>query len=370
MSKIRGKSHSVDLENLPVYGDLLKLYRLPAHGTIMEAGKLYEELHALEHRMLTLYASYVLAQNGFNVEMWIGEDIMGVTGEAIYTTTYKDADWVKDWHLFEPMEEGTLYLDWEVYYKNEQQNRLKIIFVTMFLQSSHFGKDGKLHTLDVAESLFEKCDGTCSSYILVHPKLARQHKKAFVEAKEKMKEIAGQDLLLSTGEFTVKFIPEKEKRQIIEENWRSLRAKIIENLQKKWPILIFATRAQQILDVDERIRKSRIKYNIHSFEDAIKDAGVACESLLQILYAIHISKGPAEELEFYELLCASRDFLSEEFGALMYQDLDFIRIWRNNVVHPRRKKPDAAITLQVIAKAELFNELFKKKIYEQNLWSQ
>ena len=128
MSKTRGKSHSLGLENLPVYGDLLKLYRLPAHGTIMEAGKLYEELHALEHRMLTLYASYVLAHNGFNVEMWTDEEAREVSGEATYTTTYKDADWVKDWHLFEPLEEETFYLDWEVYYKNEQQKRLKIVF--------------------------------------------------------------------------------------------------------------------------------------------------------------------------------------------------------------------------------------------------
>ena len=35
---------SFRLEKLPVYGDLLKLYTLPAQGTIIESGELYEEL--------------------------------------------------------------------------------------------------------------------------------------------------------------------------------------------------------------------------------------------------------------------------------------------------------------------------------------
>jgi len=356
------KTDSSLLGKLHVYGDLLKMYTLPAHGTIFEAGKLYEGLHALEHRILTLYASYVLAHSGFYVELWTSKDFVESYGEAVYTTKYKDDDWIKDVDLFE--QEDVSYFTWEWDYENERQQRLKIIFISMFCSSSSLGADGKLHHLDVAETLLEKFDKSCSNYVLVHPKLSRQDKEAFMEAKEKMKQIAGQDLILSTGEFVSKFIPDKKKRYIIEENWKSLRKRVIQNLQEKQPILIRAIHNEQLSDINERIRESRIKYETRSFGDAIKDAGVACESLLQVLYLAYISKKPVEELGFNDLLNSLREVLLEQFGSSILQDLDFIRMWRNNVVHAGREKPDSAITLQVITRAELFNELFKKKIFE------
>lgn len=39
------------------------------------------------------------------------------------------------------------------------------------------------------------------------------------------------------------------------------------------------------------------------FEDAIKDAGIACESLLQILYSVYISGASEDEISFYDLQC-------------------------------------------------------------------
>lgn len=357
------KSDSIGLGELHVYGDLLKLYTLPAHGTIIEAGKFYEELHALEHRILTLYASYVLAHSGFYVELWTSKDFVEGYGKAVYTTKCNESDWIEDWDLFEPQEDG-FYFEWDVYYKNERQERLKVIFVTLFMTETN-ARTGI--TLDEVGYLLKKFDRSCSNYVLVHPKLARQDKKRFMKVKEKIKQKVGQDLILSTGEFVAKFIANHERRHMIEENWNSLRERIVQNLQKKWPILIGATHEQQLSDANERIREARIKYETRSFGDAIKDAGVACESLLQILYSVYVPKTPVEELNFYDLLCALKEFLSEEFGSSIYQDLDFVRIWRNNVVHAGREKPDSAITLQVITRAELFNKLFKKKIFERNL---
>lgn len=349
--------------NLHVYGDLLKLYTLPVRATIMEVGHLYREIQTLELKMLTLYASYVLAHSGFYVELWTSEDYVEAYGEAFYTTKYKESDWIKDLDLFEP-EEDVFHIEWEMDYENEQQERLRVIFVNEFV-SKLDARTGI--TSDEAEYLLEKFDKSCSNYVLVHPKLSRQDKKTFMKVKEEMKRIVGQDIILSTGEFVAKFIPNTDKRHIIEENWKSLRKKIVQNLQKKWPILIFATHEQQLSDVNEQIRTSRIKYETRSFGDAIKDAGVACEGLLQILYSVYISrnrKKSTAELEFYDLLCSLKEVLNEDFGSNIWQDLDFIRIWRNNVVHPGKEKPDGAITLQVITKAELFNELFKKKIFE------
>jgi hypothetical protein len=353
------------LEKLHVYGDLLKLYMLPVHATIIEVGNLYREIQALESKMLTLYASYVLAHCGFYVELFASEDVVEAGLEPLHTTKFKDDEWIKNLDFFEPSEEDTFKFEWEVYYKNERQEKLKVVFITLFIAEA--GLSGI--ELDEVGHLLKKFDKSCSNYALVHPKLSRQSKKTFMQAKEKMIKNVGQDLILSTGEFVAKLIPDNEKRHLIEENWNSLREKIVKDLRKKWPILIFAADAQQISETSELIRKSRIKYETHSFEDAIKDAGIACESLLQILYSVYVSKKTTEELEFYELLCALKEVLAEKFGSNIYQDLDFVRTWRNNVVHPKREKPDEAITLQVVTRAELFNELFKKKIFERNLRS-
>ena len=360
MANCDKKSDHRGLKKLDVYGDLLEFYKLPVRATIIEVGKLYQELQALETRILTLYTSYVLAHSGFNVEVWTSKDFVEGSGEALYTTEFQDADWIENLDLFEPLEQvAGFYPHWEMYYKNGRQERLKIIFVASFMIEI----DALTGTeLNEVEYLLKKFDRSCSNYVLIDPKLSRQNKKAFKQAKEKMKQYEGDDLILSTGEFTVKFIHDNEKRHIIEANWKSLREKIVENLQKKWPILIFSTNAKQLSDVDERIRNSRIKYETNSFEDAIKDAGVACEGLLQILHSVYLSKKTAEKLEFYDLLCALEEVIAGEFGSNIYRDLDFIRTWRNNVVHPGREKPDGTITLQVITRARLFNELFKKKI--------
>lgn len=312
--------------------------------------------------MLTLYASYVLAHCGFYVEKLASEDWVAGFGEALYTTKFKDVDWIENLDIFEPSEEEAFGFEWETFYENERHEKLKLIFITLVI--TEWGSTG--NELDEVAHYLKLFDKSCSNYIIVHPRLSRQATKTFKEAKEKMKQRLGQDIILSTGEFVSKIIPNEQKRHVAEENWNSLREKIVENLQKKWSILIYATYAQQLSDAMDQIRKSKVKYETYNFEDAIKDAGIACESLLQILHSVYISKKTAKELEFYDLLCALKDVLTEKFGSNIYQDLDFIRIWRNNVVHPGREKPDSATTLQVVTKAELFNELFKKKIFERD----
>ena len=46
-----------------------------------------------------------------------------------------------------------------------------------------------------------------------------------------------------------------------------------------------------------------------------------------------------ETVQFYDLQCALRDSIIEEFGENAYNDLDMIREWRNEVVHFHITKP-------------------------------
>ena len=177
-----------------------------------------------------------------------------------------------------------------------------------------------------------------------------------------MKEYTGQEKLLSTGEFVSQILPNKEQRDITERGWVSLRDKLLGHLQEEWPILINALQGERLADVKERMYQSRLKYEMNNLEDAIKDAGVSCESLLQILHSVYGRKELSGEMVYHDFLCTLRDVIIEKFGEDVYKDLDLIREWRNNVVHPPVVKPDETTALRVVRKAELFFELFNKKV--------
>jgi hypothetical protein len=348
------------LENLHVYGDLLKLYALPIHASIAEAGRLCDEIRILDAQILTLYVSYVLAKVGFYVQLFAGEDF-AESGGRLYTTEFSDEDWLENLYLFRPMEDEP-DIQWDYCYENSKGEVLKIIFATIFISEVNF-RTGK--TSNEAEHLAKSFDESASNYVIAHPRLSRQAKEAFMRVKKQMKTMKGEDLVLSTGEFIARFIPDEQKRYIIEQNWNSLRSKILERLQKEWPIIILARNDQQISDIRERLHKSMVKYENREFDDAIKDVGVSCESLLQVLYSVYGSTRSNEDLGFNDLLTGLKSFIEEEFGENIYNDLNFIRDWRNIVVHPKQIKPDIAIAFQVISKADLFFKLFEMKIIKQ-----
>lgn len=97
----------VALENLHVYGDLLKLYDLPALGaSILEVGELHRKIQSLEVKLLTLYVSYILAQKGFYLEVWTAKDISPEIRR--YTTKFQDEEWIEHFEYFPP-EEYTIH---------------------------------------------------------------------------------------------------------------------------------------------------------------------------------------------------------------------------------------------------------------------
>lgn len=151
---------------------------------------------------------------------------------------------------------------------------------------------------------------------------------------------------------------------MIIEGWTSLREKILGKLKKKWPIIVLATHSKQISEISNLISRATHKYGLGElhFEDAVKDAGVACEGLLRIICDIYKPNILKEKPEFGDLLNILKDLISSEFGDNVYQDLDFIRFWRNKVVHHPIEKPDELTTFQVIERAKIFNELFQKWI--------
>lgn len=342
-----------DLENLHVYGDLLKLYSLPVHGEIAEIANLFNRIRSLDDRILTVYVSYVLGRAGFYAQALASGDFP----EKLHSHKFNDADWLENLILFEHVEEG-FEEDWEMYFENEKIEAMKILFTTVF-RSDVDPITGKS---DEATHLLKRFDDSVPNYVIVHPRLPRKTKQAFMRTKEHVKQRVGEDVCLSTGQFIARFIPDEAKRSVVEANWEVLRNKILGTLQKEWPILVHSIHDKQLADIRARLRKARLTYEWGTdLENAIKDAGVCCEGLLQILHAIYPKK-IEDKMEFNDLLCSLRDEIIEEFGDDIYNDLNLIREWRNKVLHPPVTRPDTQDALKVITKAELFHDLFHKKI--------
>jgi hypothetical protein len=349
------------LDDLHVYGNLLSLYSLRVDGQVGEINRLYDRIRSLDDRIFTLYVAYVLSRAGFSA-MHVVELDKDLQMKSLDTTKFEDHHWLEHLDSFEIVDEG--YRDeWVRYFENERNETIKVMFVTLL----HSEMDPTTKECDEATHLLQELQpGECGlNYVVVHPRLSRKAKETFIKTKRRMKQIIGKDIVLSTGEFASKFVPDENKRKMIETNWEVLREKLLNAFKKEWPIIVYSTNEQQLFEIRERLRKVRWKFEMrHDLEEAVRDAGLVCEGLLQILHSMY-PKDVKERMDFNELLCDLKETIVKDFGEDIYCDLDLIREWRNKVSHPPITVPNSRIALKIVTKAKLFHELFHEKLKEQ-----
>jgi len=349
------------LDNLHVYGNLLRLYSIVVSGKVGEISRLLDRIRALDDRILTLYVAYVLSRVGF-----AAQDVVEIDEDSQFidldTTTFEDHDWIEHLDSFEHDEEG--YRDeWEQHFINEKNETLRIVFINIL--RSEMDETSKVSDVTAHLLRLLRDNGFSSVYFILHPRLFRKAKKTVIKTKDKMKQILGKDIILSTGELISKFVSEENRRKIIEENWEALRTKILGNFQKHWPIVVLATNESLLSQIRESVRRARLKLEMkHELEDAVKNAGIACEGLLQILHSIYPTK-VRDKMTFSDLLGGLREVIIENFGDDIYHDLDLIRKWRNKVLHPPITAPDYQTTLKIVTKAELFSAIFDENLKKE-----
>jgi len=351
-----------------LYGNFSKLFDLEVQGNIEETGRLYGRLRDLDRSLFAGFISFILARVGY-----YSKTIFDVSGSK--TTDNTNEDWIDDIGLLimawaEELNDlkktiGELadtpllreHMTWNQYYENvESRDMMKIVFVSRMPLGFLVAKTEEEWL--VAGSI----DPSCKNYIVVHPATYREAKKKYPD---KLMELHGtlseeSVSLLSVDEFVGRFVSDTERKHILLENWCAIRDAVLESLHKEFPMLVYASKIQQLVQTGERLKASRREFEAGNLEHAIRDAGFACETLLSILYYREKGKEP-ENLTFNDLLSSVKEVIETEFGSLVYHDLEFIRDWRNVVSHPQKKAYtlDSNITLQVISRSEVFYELFK-----------
>jgi hypothetical protein len=163
---------------------------LPGSVSIAEAGRLYNELLLFERRLLTLYVSYVLAAAGFY-------DSVTAEVEGRYTTKFSDKDWVEILDFLPPSEDSSiLWKPWDWEYENERGEKLRVVFVKVLMEEYN-AKTGRSYSS--AEVLARYVSGNKDSVgkrniIVAHPLLSRKERKNFIETKEELQKLLGEDV--------------------------------------------------------------------------------------------------------------------------------------------------------------------------------
>jgi hypothetical protein len=342
------------LENLPVYGNFLTLYTLPAGGSIAEVGEICSNLKILDERIFALYVSYVLSKSGYYMAELLDPeaDSDGMPDPHFYTTKFKDEDWLElaD-YIFYAEEEGDRD-KFSITYENDKKEQLRVFFLNMI-----YSGDFELPTDFIPNG----------SYFVIHPRLFKKASESCQDFAETLRQETGCNIVLSTGQLADKFLRDKIKRQLVEANWESLRSKIYAEFQNKWKILVYSLQKDEIDASKSELQKAQQKLDSGiGLEDAALSAGIACEGFLRVLHSTKPNR-IKERMSYDEYLCDLTDLLTQEFGEDIVADLNLIREWRNSVAHAPRKIPDTRTTVKIVTRAKLFEKLFEDYIQRNSL---
>lgn len=374
--------NSSDVESL-IFGDLLKWRAIEIKAKLDDAARLYEEIKLLEKCLFSAFISYILARAGFFNITILDLYPWDIKDKETLTTRFDNSDWVKHIDAFSCSEEFREDLtdaeyemlekapEWTIQYSNDEGQVLQVKFLSgqAFWYFVKFPIEditkGEEKGISWVEMYLSRINKSLRNYVVVHPSTYKQAKMDFKKLSKYLYERTGQQILFSVEGFIHKFFPIKDKKYIIKENWALIREKILWNTRKKWPIIVHSTHSNQLSDIQRRLKDATLKYEMGEryFEDAVRDAALACEEILQVIHEIYVPKSARKDMHFYDFLCELREIIVDEFGKKVYDDLDFIRIWRNKVSHTPPEKPNDLITFQVVERSKMFYEVFSK-------WSQ
>jgi hypothetical protein len=350
---------SPDLSEMHVYGNLLEIYSLEVETSIENAGALYNDVKELDRALLAAYIAFVLAKAGYDMEILTG----GTTPQ--FTTSFNTLDWVGFCDYYPNFLENMsidFVGEWEEIF-NKDGSRINVCIWDYSPDPLIPFTSETVHKMAVRDK--EEISGPrYSRYInVIHPRIAREQSDAFHERQAIFKT---ENLeLVSTGQLLWMFVSD-EKRKFVEDEWSEIRNGVIKRLVKTWPVIAVHQQMKLYLQSKEQLRLSRAKFDMGYMADSIKDAGVACEGILSIMTDMYEPRTMKDRPEFNELLEILNRDICLELGEDISKDLNYIREQRNQVVHPPYRVPSSTVAVKVLAKAELFVNIFERQIMQRS----
>lgn len=199
---------------------------------------------------------------------------------------------------------------------------------------------------------------TISDFIIIDPLLFKACKEEINTLKQEVEEKIGKDIVCHPCEFLDKLATD---RTDFDAEWSSLRAESLEALMDSYDFLVLYDEKEVMHNAQEDLRKAKVYIETEQYDESVWRAGNACEGLLRALYHSYKKKTPGEKPTFDFMLNKLRAEISDDFEKDILEDLTYIKECRNVADHPNPQiKP--AVAVKVIRKAQLFQELFFRKM--------
>lgn len=377
-----------------VYGEIPTLLNLRVEGEISEISETYRDLRNLEKSLLAGFATYMVAQAGYCnktlCEKWKITDTFdpnlknqwscsngcsanpnGIEAE-LPSLIECSLGWAEElnklWDEYGEINTviatllDQIFSAWSNYFENlETKENIKVIF------TDSINSDSLSSITDFKKSqIGSMIDTTCVNYILINPKGSNALKQRTVKKFDNLRRLFYGDKvhLVSADQFADLFV-NSDKIMDIYGNWVYYRDVALENFKVSHPFLVKGLERKKFEDIDKKLKRAKREYEDNKYEDAVRDAGSACETLLGILY--HRNKGRQKKpMTAGKLLGELRTNIEAVFGTLVYVDLDFIIEHRNKVIHPSSIPQELSkrTAIQVVDRTRIFYELLKVELDE------
>jgi nicotinamide riboside kinase len=225
-----------------VLDDLKNLYKKQVKGTYEEIGEHNRHLQEIEDQLFVGFASYILANAGYNDTTLYNTSIGDDQVFEVETTKDRLVDWVDHirYHMAVKEEENVLeqlggdifadyprYLTWShCYEQNETKERLKIIFTQNTDVTTLFNLSNKNW------KVLRGIDQTRKNIVLINPVI--KINKPLRELRNKLSEESV--FLMTVQDLTNQFITRSEQARVVND-WISVRDRVLRELESYEPLV-------------------------------------------------------------------------------------------------------------------------------------
>jgi HEPN domain-containing protein len=216
-------------------------------------------------------------------------------------------------------------------------------------------KDENEKIMEIESSSVERI----SDFTIIDPLLFRACKEEINSLKQEIEDKIGKNILYHPSEFLSMLAIDRTE---FDAEWSGLRAKALEILKEDYEFLVLYEEKEVIHEAQKDMKEAEIDIEEEKYRDSVGKAGRACEGMLRVLYYAYKKKPAEERASLDSMLNELREEILDDFGDDVFNDLNYIRQWRNAAVHPRPQEIKPEIAVKVIRKAQLFQELFFLKM--------
>lgn len=246
------------------YGDFFDIFNVKIDSSLKDISIFLEDVLHLETRLFSIFILFILSKVGYR-QKWVNEE----ADEENDISRWKAQDWIdKHTHFYVSYEAFREF--WSFDLTNNQGNMRVILVKERVARPSE---------IDISRDFTGVLDASVKERILVHVNDAKIGKNIL----SMFEKLMDKDRIYSSKAFLYRFIPNKNKRETVFQEWNNIRDGIISDFKTKYPFIRYSLSynkfkaEKEISDAETQIRTG------YDYCAAVRKMGFAAEILLQCI---------------------------------------------------------------------------------------